>query len=214
MVVWLLDTFEITDETEVHETSDTVDDERFKVNIDDVWNGDVDRGEPGDGGDAVLFLRDIGGLDAQNLETFSLPQDGIFRMIFLQFIETEINPNSSSVFNFVYLSEILSSAEKLTELRYVAKFTLHTENDLIYSLNRVNSSFNPLFSDDSISPTLFEIIPLIRSIAFGLINYRLPFGSENIKYNKFERTVCSSINALGKSVSGSVRFTTLASRCK
>lgn len=59
--------------------ADTFDKERLNVDMTgDIRSGDMDNGELGSGGDALL-LRDIGGLeDDHSLEMFSLEQAGIF----------------------------------------------------------------------------------------------------------------------------------------
>lgn len=57
---------------------ETFDVDRFRVDIGDTSGGDVDSGELGMSGDTLLLL-EIGGLEDQTLEEFSLRQAGIFR---------------------------------------------------------------------------------------------------------------------------------------
>lgn len=80
----LLDDFEIFDTLEELEILDT---DRFKVDIGDIEVGEVDKGELGMGGDTLLLL-EMGGLEDQNLEKFSLVQAGIVNFFSLSFLWT------------------------------------------------------------------------------------------------------------------------------
>lgn len=79
-----------------------LDTDRFNVDIGDINGGDVDRGEPGIGGDTLLLL-EIGGLEDQNLEKFSVVQAGILdllslSLLFLNLLKSRgiaIRPNPS-----------------------------------------------------------------------------------------------------------------------
>lgn len=71
----LLEIWEIPDLSEELERSDV---DRFKVEMGDSWIGDFDRGDEISGGETLLLL-DVGGLDDQKREMFSLAQAGILK---------------------------------------------------------------------------------------------------------------------------------------
>lgn len=76
-VVRVSETFETIDDIDAFDMLEAFDADLFRVII-DTWGGEVESGDPGDEGEAVvLFRREIGGLEAQNLARLSLPQEGI-----------------------------------------------------------------------------------------------------------------------------------------
>lgn len=80
----MLELFDVWDKFETFEEEDTFEVERFNVDIGENREGEVDNGEAGNGGEALLLL-EIVELEDQYFEKFSLEQAGMIVIAFSLF---------------------------------------------------------------------------------------------------------------------------------
>ncbi|OAD58794.1 hypothetical protein WN48_10339 [Eufriesea mexicana] len=135
----LFDDFEIFDTLEELEIFDT---DRFKVDIGDIEVGEVDKGELGMGGDTLLLL-EMGGLEDQNLEKFSLVQAGIVNFLLLPFLwitRKNVGTQTREIDTILEIARLQEQVKLLTiENEHLRKYTTENSPRVLKSISSATS---------------------------------------------------------------------------